>query len=118
MKADRRAREQFGRRAEFLAALWFRLHGWRICAERVRVGSGEIDLIARRRGVVAFIEVKTRATLEAAQASISDDQRMRIGNAAEAWLSKHAPYQNHDLGFDIIFVVPGRWPQHLKNALI
>ena len=117
-KGERQRRNRSGAWGETIASALLMAKGYRILERRYVSAAGEIDLIAKRGRRVAFIEVKTRATLEAAQASISDDQRLRIGNAAEAWLSKHPPYQMYDLGFDIIFIVPGRWPQHLKNALL
>ena len=49
--------------AETLAALALRLCGWRILARRFRTPVGEIDIIARRRGVIAFVEVKRRPEL-------------------------------------------------------
>ena len=51
----RREAERQGRRAESLAALWLRLIGWRILARRVRTPAGEVDLIARRGRMVAFV---------------------------------------------------------------
>ena len=57
---NRKDAEAFGRWGERRAAWWLRLHGWRIIARRVKVRSGEIDLIARRWNTTAFIEVKAR----------------------------------------------------------
>ena len=54
----RAAAEARGRKAERRAAWWLRLHGWRILGERLRVAAGEVDLVARRGRIVAFIEVK------------------------------------------------------------
>ena len=56
----RAAAEARGRKAERRAAWWLRLHGWRILGERLRVAAGEVDLVARRGRIVAFIEVKWR----------------------------------------------------------
>ena len=56
--ATRKRAERAGRQGEFRAAMFLRLQGWQILAERVKTPLGEIDLIARRNGVVAFTEVK------------------------------------------------------------
>jgi putative endonuclease len=58
------AAEQRGRGAERIAAWWLRLRGWRILAQRARVPGGEVDLIARRGRIVAFVEVKARGSEE------------------------------------------------------
>ena len=94
-----------------------RLRGYRILAWREKTPLGEIDLIAVRGRRVAFIEVKHRTTLEAAEASITPAQRARIRRAAGLWLARNARYQSHEMGFDIVFLVGVRWPRHLENAL-
>lgn len=54
------ARQRLARRGETLAAWWLRLQGFVIEARNWHGGHGEIDLVARRRGVRVFVEVKTR----------------------------------------------------------
>ena len=63
---NREAAEKRGRGAETLACWWLRLHGWRILARRARVPGGEVDIIARRRRTLAFVEVKAGASQDAA----------------------------------------------------
>lgn len=94
-----------------------RLKGYRIIARRVVTPVGEIDIVALRGGRLAFIEVKMRASRAAAEASVSENQRRRVHRAALAWLARHPAYQEKELGFDLVFVLPWRWPQHLPNAL-
>ncbi len=53
----RRQAEQSGRRGERLAAWWLRLKGWTILDRRVRTPAGEVDLIARRGSLVAFVNM-------------------------------------------------------------
>ena len=76
-----------GRKAERYAAMWLRAKGWRILAQRVRTPAGEIDLVAKRGKIVAFVEVKARRTMDEAQHSLDefldDDLISQIGNADE-----------------------------------
>lgn len=114
---ERRARDKRGHRAEWFAAMALRLRGYRILGKREKTPLGEIDLIAVRGRRLAFIEVKQRATLEAAEAAITAAQRARIRRAANLWLAKNTAFQAHDLGFDIVFLVGRRWPRHIENGL-
>src|SRR6185295_15567376 len=68
---ERIAAFQTGLSAESRCAAWLIAKGYRIVARRFRSRVGEIDIIARRRGVTAFIEVKARATLEDAAYAIT-----------------------------------------------
>jgi putative endonuclease len=113
----RRARYRLGHTAEWLAAMALRLRGYRILAKRERTPLGEIDLIAVRGRRLAFVEVKRRASQQEAEASITAAQRARVRRAAGLWLQRHARYQSHEIGFDIVFLLPRRWPLHLENGL-
>ncbi|MEO6361334.1 MAG: YraN family protein [Sphingomicrobium sp.] len=110
----RQQAEKRGRRGERLAALWLRLHGWRILAQRARVAGGEVDLVARRGRIVAFVEVKARATAEAAQFSLDEYRLRRVAVAAER-LAPRYMRDGDDLRIDAIFIVPGRLPRHVPN---
>ena len=61
--------------------------------------------------------MKLRANLEEAEASITPRQRTRVHHAADLWLARHPRYQEFDLGFDVIFLLPRRWPIHIENGL-
>lgn len=113
----RRRRYRSGLRGETWAALWLMSHGYRVLGRRVRTPHGEIDLIAARRGRVSFVEVKRRATLEAAEASMTARQRQRVRAAAQVWLTQNPAYQAYDVTFDLVFVINRRLPIHLVNAL-
>lgn len=112
---DRRQQaERYGRAGESLAALYLRLKGYRIIARDLRTPVGEIDLIARRGDILAFVEVKARAT-EAAEV-LSPAQRRRIVRAAEMFLARRPEFQAHGVRFDLILVGHRRWPRHLRAA--
>ena len=56
----RQAAEARGRLAETIAANFLRLKGWTILDRRVRTPAGEVDIVMRKPGLVAFVEVKAR----------------------------------------------------------
>ncbi len=113
----RRKRWQRGRWAETLAAGALMLKGYRIVGRGVRTPLGEIDIVAVRGTRIAFVEVKRRASRAEAEAAIGTRQRQRVRRAAGLWLARHRRYADHDCGFDLVFVLPRRWPEHLENAL-
>ncbi|MFV0369627.1 MAG: YraN family protein [Hyphomicrobiaceae bacterium] len=114
---ERQRRYRHGHRGELLAVAYLAAKGYRVLGRRVVTGAGEIDIIAIKRGRIAFVEVKRRSNLAAAEASVSNRQRQRIHRAADLWLARHASFQACELGFDLIFVLPWRVPIHRKNAL-
>ncbi|WP_062115739.1 YraN family protein [Aureimonas sp. AU40] len=105
-----------GHRAETLAAWALRLKGYRILAVRYRTPSGEIDLVARRGALVAIVEVKARPTLEAAMNAVTPAAQARIERAADLWLSRQKRTAGLSMRFDIVAVLPRRWPVHVKDA--
>lgn len=117
---DKRAAEARGRRAETVAALYLRFLGWAILARRFTSGrgsgAGEVDLIARRGDVVAFIEVKARPTIEEALESITPAQRERIVRGAEAWLQLNPRHAGRTIRFDVVAVSGVGRPVHLADA--
>ena len=112
---NRQAAERRGRGAETLACWYLRLHGWRILARRARVPGGEVDVIARRRHTLAFVEVKARASDEAAGFALDEWRLRRVVVAAER-LAPRFMREGDDVQIDALFVVPGRWPKHLANV--
>lgn len=111
----RQAAEQRGRGAETLACWYLRLRGWRILARRVRARGGEVDIVARRGRTVAFVEVKARATSEAAAFALDEWRLRRVAAAAEQ-LTPRFMREGDDVRIDAIFVLPGRIPRHLVNV--
>lgn len=113
--STRAEREARGRRGEWLAAWYLRLKGWRILARRIRTPRGEIDLIARRGSVVAFIEVKWRATEAERDQAIDAWRLRRVVAAAEAVAHRYAR-PGDDQRIDVLLLAPGRLPRHIVNA--
>ena len=102
--------------AESRAAAWLVAHGYRILTRRWKSPRGEIDIIAARRHLLIFVEVKARATLEAAAESVMPRQRQRIAAAAEIWLGANPQPAISDMRFDVILVAPGKLPKHIQGA--
>ncbi len=107
--------EAAGRRGETLAAWWLRLHGWRILARRVKIGQGEVDLIAIRRGTVAFIEVKWRKNAADLATAIDAWRLRRVAAAASALAPRYAR-NKENISIDVILLAPRQFPQHVRNA--
>ena len=114
---DRRAAEARGRDGESRAAWYFRLRGWRILDRRVRTPVGEIDLVARRGKLVAFVEVKTRATAAELAFAIDEPRLARVAAAAEYLMPRYAQ-PGDDIRVDVLLLAPGTPPRHIENAWI
>lgn len=113
---ERRRAHRRGHIAEYWAALYLILKGYRILALRYRTASGEIDLIARKKDVVAFIEVKARRTEAGAIDAVSYAAQQRIRACADIWLSRRRDAARLSLRFDIVAVMPRRMPRHFIHA--
>lgn len=112
---NRHAAERRGRGAETLACWYLRLKGWQILARRARVPGGEVDIVARRGHILAFVEVKARATQEAAGFALDEWRLRRVIVAAER-LAPRYMRNGDDVRIDALFIVPRRWPVHLANV--
>src|SRR3977135_4339576 len=113
---ERIAAFRTGLSAESRAAAFLMAKGYRILAKRFRTPYGEIDLVARRRNLLIFVEVKARATLDDAAYAVTPRQQRRIIDAAQAWLMAHPEHANFDLRFDAVLIAPRRLPRHLLAA--
>jgi putative endonuclease len=115
-RLERQVAFRTGISAESRAAAFLIAKGFRILARRFRTRVGEIDIVARRRKLLVFVEVKARERLDDAAWSVTDRQRARIVAAAEAWLAANADRSIQDIRFDAVLVAPGRIPRHIPAA--
>jgi putative endonuclease len=92
------------------------MKGYRILERRYRTRLGEIDLIARRGDLVLIVEVKARRSLVDAMEAIARQSERRIEAAADIWLSRQPDYGRFSLRFDMVAVLPWRWPVHVENV--
>ena len=115
--AARQAAEAAGRRGERLAGWWLRLKGWTILDRRVRTPAGEVDLIARKGSLIAFVEVKTRRTAAELDFAIDERRLARVAAAAEILMPRYAG-PGDDIRIDVLLLAPGTRPRHIENAWI
>jgi putative endonuclease len=113
---ERIAAFRTGLSAESRAAAYLIAKGYRILARRFRTPHGEIDIVARRRQLLAFVEVKARHSLDEAAYAVTPRQQQRIIAAARAWLMTHPEHAAFELRFDAVLVAPQRLPRHLPGA--
>ena len=115
-RPERVAAFQRGLSAESRAALLLIAKGYRILARRWKTPFGEIDIVARRRRGLVFVEVKARGSVDEAVEAVTERTKRRIVGAAELWLARHPRYANRGIRFDVIVVTPGKMPRHIVNA--
>ncbi len=113
------ARQTLGRAAEDAAARHLQERGWRLLARNVRIGRGELDIIARRGPVLAFVEVKARrtGTCGTPEDAVDPRKRRQIARLAELWLSARpwALAGVSDVRFDIVAVDAGSVPCRVRH---
>ncbi|MXP28432.1 YraN family protein [Porphyrobacter algicida] len=112
---NRQLAEKRGCEGETRAALWLTAKGWRILAKRVKTPRGEIDLIARRGTLVAFIEVKWRRSREQLDQANDEYRLCRVAAAVECVAHEYAQ-NGGDIRIDVILLAPGTLPRHIANA--
>ena len=117
MKSTRHvAAQKRGAFAETLAVWRLRLAGWRLVARDLRLGPAQIEIVATRKRVLAFVEVKRRERIEDAADALHPAQRARIARAAEIFLAQRPDFAAFETRFDAILIAPGRWPEHRQDA--
>ena len=113
---ERIGRYRRGRVSEWLAAAALLARGHRILARRFRTPYGEIDLVARKRNLLVFVEVKARGSLDEAAYAVTPRQQQRIIDAAQGWLVAHPEHAEFELRFDAMLIAPRRLPRHVLAA--
>lgn len=103
--------------AERVAVWLLRVKLYQILGQRMRTAAGEVDIVARKGGVLIIVEVKARRSYEDVVEAVQTKQKIRLVRAAEILHAQFAEAET-DLGvrFDVIQIVPGRWPIHLRDA--
>ena len=113
---ERVAAFRLGLSAESRAAMLLIAKAYRIVARRWKTPFGEVDIVARRRRDLVFVEVKARDNFDDAAEAVTERSKQRIVAAAEAWLAHHPDDVQCFIRFDVILVAPGKMPRHIVNA--
>lgn len=100
--------------AERIACWLLRTKFYGIKGKRVKTRSGEVDIVARKGKTLVIVEVKARQTSEGAAEAVSAKQWARLLRAGEILLAREP--DGTSLRFDLVQLVPGRWPRHIKDA--
>jgi len=109
-------RRAYGNEGEQAACDLLIRRGWQILDRNVRRGRGEIDIIARRRGVIAFVEVKRRSSADfgTPAEAVNHDKQRRILSAASIYLQENG-LSDSNIRFDIIEILANRI-RHIEAA--
>lgn len=120
-KRTRQKSDSYGRWAERLAAIYLRCRGYQIILRREKTPFGEIDIVARKRHIVIFIEVKYRRRKDMLGASLTPQNQTRILKAAHYITSRTPAFQELAQRFDLILTAPlgpfsMGYIRHIKDA--
>lgn len=97
-----------GQLGEDLALAFYQVHGFQCRARRWRRAGGEIDLVVERRGLVVFVEVKSRGpgSLGRAPSAVPAGQLRRLRQLAGRWSREHGGWRELRLDVVTLDVLP------------
>ncbi|MDD3981248.1 MAG: YraN family protein [Spirochaetales bacterium] len=108
----------FGRTGEERVASLLLSEGWSLLERNYRAGRGEIDIIAERDGLIAFIEVKRWKAFDcsALEKALNADKTRRIIETSKIYLSTYRKYKNRRIRYDVIFLFRDGIPMRFEGA--
>ena len=108
----------YGRQGEAVFADRLIQDGWRILARNFRTKTGEIDIIAERNSIVAFIEVKTWRCLDSSDLFdvINAAKIRRIIETSKIFLKTNRQYNGMRIRYDVVLLSPDGTAQHYEGA--
>ena len=101
-----KATNQFGELGERIAARWLEKTGWKILARRYRSGRRDIDVVAERDGLIAFVEVKARTGAEFGSPveAVHRRKQRELTKSAQTWIDRHGR-SGESYRFDVMGVL-------------
>jgi putative endonuclease len=112
------ATEYKGHFGEIFAILLLIIKGYKILDRRYKTVCGEIDIIARKRNVIVFVEVKSRKDMGKCYNAITQRQLNRIQRSSEIFLNQHHQLGKYFRRYDVILVANWRIPLHIENVSV
>jgi len=109
--------DRTGRDAEALARDALIRDGWAVLGERLRTPAGELDIVAEKAGLLAFVEVKARPSLREAAFALTERQQLRLMAAAEIWLAANPGHGAAGMRFDVLLVAADGTVKRITDAL-
>lgn len=120
MTLNREQARARGTAAEWLAAAVLRVKFYRVLARGFRARGGELDIVALTPPwaprTIVFVEVRARATVEAAVDSVGAEKRRRVESASRQFCAQRPKLKALPRRYDLILLAPGSWPEHIKDA--
>lgn len=116
------ASQVLGEEGERIAAAWLTQRGWRILDRRFRNGHRDLDLVAERGGVVAFVEVKTRRGTDFGHPveAVNWRKQRELTRSATVWVARYGGGERM-FRFDVVGVLIGDGGArvcHIENAFL
>jgi putative endonuclease len=110
------ATEAKGYLGEFLAICLLKIKGYKILARRYKTVCGEIDIVAQKCDIVAFVEVKSRKSIDKCYNAVTNKQLRRIQRTSEIFLRKNQKFSNYFSRYDVVLVSDWKLPIHIENV--
>ncbi len=100
------SRQKFGEQSESIAVSYLKKHGYKIIEQNYRTKLGEIDIIAREKGTIAFIEVKSRKSKNfgSPKWAVTPKKQRKISMVA-LWYLKTTKQSNVKARFDVVSII-------------
>lgn len=107
---------RFGSEGEADARAFLKEKGYKLLESNYSRATGEIDIIARHRRTLVFVEVKRRSSLRFGRPSEAVDRakQLHILRTAQLYLQENR-LEGAPVRFDVIEILPGEL-RHIENA--
>lgn len=115
---QRASSSAYGREGEAAAAALLEGEGWAILARNFRAGRGELDLVAAKGDILAFVEVKRWRRNGPADLgyAIGAAKRKRIIETSKIYLANYRQYSGKTIRYDVVLISPGKEPARYEGA--